>query len=171
MTYLEKVTLFATNAHEGQFRRGSKLPYIVHPLDVAKKVEKYFDCDEHQIAAAILHDTIEDCNITHEQISEKFGLPVADIVANLTSDNDEIKKVGKNVYLISKMTNMNDETFEIKLCDRLSNVEDIPKKKYVDDTLKMMSELKRNRKITLKQKIIMIQIEIVCLQFLLGLKG
>jgi len=169
MTYLEKVTLFATNAHEGQFRRGSKLPYIVHPLDVAKKVEKYFDCDEHQIAAAILHDTIEDCNITHEQISEKFGLPVADIVANLTSDNDEIKKVGKNVKYVDDTLKMMSELKRNR--NRLSNVEDIPKKKYVDDTLKMMSELKRNRKITLKQKIIMIQIEIVCLQFLLGLKG
>ena len=51
---------FATKAHEGQFRKGTRRPYIVHPIEVADIVSAMTN-DEEVICAAVLHDTIEDC--------------------------------------------------------------------------------------------------------------
>ena len=166
MTYLERVLDFATKAHEGQMRRGSKLPYIVHPIDVAKKVEQYFGTDETQIAAALLHDVVEDCEVSTAFLGTEFGPYCADMVEGLTSDEDEIKRLGKNTYLISKMSEMDDKIFEVKLCDRFSNVSDGPKEKYIRDTLEMMMQLEQNRKITSRQEIVMLKIRIACLEFI-----
>jgi len=169
MTYLDRVLDFAHKAHEGQYRRNSKLPYIVHPIDVAKLVEKYFGDDEVQVASALLHDVVEDCGVTHFQLNIEFGLSVADMVADLSSNEDEIKRLGKNNYLISKMTDMDDKTFEVKLCDRLSNVSDKPREKYVRNTLDMMIQLTKERSITTKQENVMLKIRMVCLEFISNL--
>ena len=56
---VEEARSFAEKAHEGQFRKGTKRPYIVHPLEVAKIVSTMTD-DEEIISAALLHDTLED---------------------------------------------------------------------------------------------------------------
>ena len=64
---------FATRAHEGQFRKGTKRPYIVHPIEVGDIVSQMTD-DEEIICAAILHDTIEDCRgITKDVLKLRFG--------------------------------------------------------------------------------------------------
>ena len=74
---VEEARSFAEKAHEGQFRKGTKRPYIVHPLEVAKIVSTMTD-DEEMISAALLHDTLEDCRqVTKEQIKEAFGERVA----------------------------------------------------------------------------------------------
>ena len=57
---IEKAMKFATRAHEGQFRKGTQRPYIVHPVEVSEIVAEMTD-DEDVICAAVLHDTIEDC--------------------------------------------------------------------------------------------------------------
>ena len=58
---IEKAIMFATQAHEGQVRKGTDRPYIVHPLEVGRIVASMTE-DEEIISAAILHDTIEDCD-------------------------------------------------------------------------------------------------------------
>ena len=59
---------FAARAHEGQFRKGTRRPYIVHPREVAEIVSTMTD-DEEIISAALLHDTIEDCaGVTREML-------------------------------------------------------------------------------------------------------
>ena len=71
---IDKAITFATKAHEGQFRKGTKLPYIVHPLEVGVIVSR-------MIAAAILHDTLEDCKeVTFSTLCQEFGERVAEIV-------------------------------------------------------------------------------------------
>ena len=63
---IQKAMIFATQAHRGQFRKGTMRPFIVHPLEVGKIVATMTD-DEEIISAAILHDTIEDCvDVTRE---------------------------------------------------------------------------------------------------------
>ena len=59
---IDKAITFATKAHEGQFRKGTKLPYIVHPLEVGVIVSRMTQ-DKEVIAAAILHDTLEGSNV------------------------------------------------------------------------------------------------------------
>ena len=71
---------FATKAHEGQFRKGTKRPYIVHPLEVGEIVAT-LTFDEEIISAAILHDTIEDCEeVTDEVLRKEFGDRVTELV-------------------------------------------------------------------------------------------
>ena len=57
---VQKAIDFATKVHEGQYRKGTDRPYIVHPMEVGKIVSTMTQ-DEEIISAAILHDTIEDC--------------------------------------------------------------------------------------------------------------
>ena len=84
---VKSATQFAKLAHKGQQRKYSSEPYITHPLAVAKLVNEYTD-DPEVISAAILHDVVEDCDITLEQIESMFGSRVAKIVAGVTKITD-----------------------------------------------------------------------------------
>jgi (p)ppGpp synthase/HD superfamily hydrolase len=120
-----KAILFATNAHNGQFRKGSGLPYIIHPMTVAVYMNTYdAKVSEDLLAAALLHDVVEDCDVTLETIETEFNKKIRDLVEELTSDKKEIERVGKTVYLTEKMIKMSEDALTIKLCDRLSNMRD-----------------------------------------------
>lgn len=120
---VQRALILATKAHEGQTRRFDGAPYINHPKQVADIVMKATN-DNEMIAAALCHDTLEDTSVTYEDLKEKFGLRVADLVQELTSDESEIERIGKTAYLIQKMNNMSDDALVIKLADRISNVSD-----------------------------------------------
>lgn len=62
---------FAAKAHEGQLRKGTKKPYIVHPIEVSEIVSAMTD-DEEVICAAVLHDTIEDCRGLQRRFEAPF---------------------------------------------------------------------------------------------------
>ncbi len=81
---------FAAKHHDRQVRKGTKLPYLTHPANVAVILARY-DCDEETVVSGILHDVIEDCvrdGITTEMLSErigkKFGEPVLRSVLSVT---------------------------------------------------------------------------------------
>lgn len=74
---------FATKAHEGQVRKYTGEPYIQHPISVAMIVSSV-DHSKEMIAAALLHDVVEDCGIALSEIKSKFGPLVAIYVSNLT---------------------------------------------------------------------------------------
>lgn len=77
-------------AHAGQVRNGSGgRPYIEHPLTVAEQLAKH-GCSDPVLAAALLHDVVEESEIEIEQLREQFGDPVADLVSALT-DAEEIE--------------------------------------------------------------------------------
>jgi len=67
---LDRAIVFATNAHEGQFRKGTKIPYILHPLEAAAIVGT-MTTDEDVIAAAALHDVVEDTDTTVEEVIQQ----------------------------------------------------------------------------------------------------
>lgn len=73
---------FADAAHLGQFRKNGD-PYITHPIAVAAQCAQW-KLDARAIMAALMHDTIEDCGVTKEELIERFGLPVAELVDGLT---------------------------------------------------------------------------------------
>jgi (p)ppGpp synthase/HD superfamily hydrolase len=80
---LEKAKQFAMKAHEGQVRKYTNEPYIEHPLAVAELIEVFVQ-DEATLTAAVLHDTVEDCDVTIEEIQKEFGDEVACYVWYLT---------------------------------------------------------------------------------------
>jgi len=76
---LDKAIVFAVNAHHNTERRGKGFPYIVHPME-AMEIVATITPDQELLAAAALHDTIEDTDVTVEQIREAFGERVAELV-------------------------------------------------------------------------------------------
>ena len=73
---------FANRAHQGQKRKSGDL-YITHPIAVASLLAN-IRMDSQTIAASLLHDVIEDCGVTTEQLKEKFGGNIADLVEGAT---------------------------------------------------------------------------------------
>lgn len=80
---LDQVLQFATQAHAGQKRKYTGDDYIVHPVAVAQIVRDFGGSVDQQ-AAALLHDVVEDCDVTVDQIRDAFGDTVADLVDWLT---------------------------------------------------------------------------------------
>lgn len=78
-TLLDRAIVFAVEAHRNTERRGKGFPYIVHPMEAVEIVATITN-DQELLAAAILHDTIEDTDVTYEQLKREFGDKIADIV-------------------------------------------------------------------------------------------
>src|SRR5207237_3593873 len=76
---IDRALEMAAEAHEGQFRKGTEIPYISHPAAVGLMLAKA-GCSDDVVAAGILHDTVEDTYVTLEQIRQAFGERVAAIV-------------------------------------------------------------------------------------------
>ena len=72
MTLVTQAVIFAAQAHDGAARKGSEIPYIVHPMEVVAIASTMTD-DPQVLAAAALHDVMEDCGVTFETLSERFG--------------------------------------------------------------------------------------------------
>ena len=149
-----KALNIAAEAHRNQERRGTKLPYIIHPVTVSFLLAKYKTSKylEELSCASILHDCIEDTTLTFDDINNSFGPMVASLVFELTSDTDIIKEVGKNRYLMTKMTGMSSYGLTLKLCDRLANIMDGPSDQYQIDTTNLVKHIRKNRKLTKTQK-------------------
>lgn len=77
---LDRAINFAVRAHAGTERRGKGFPYIVHPME-AMEIVATMTPDQELLAAAALHDTVEDTNVTVEQLRAEFGDRIAGLVA------------------------------------------------------------------------------------------
>ena len=82
---LDRAIVFATKAHSGTFRKKDGIPYILHPMEVAS-IAGGITTDEEVLTAALLHDTVEDTNVTLDTIKSQFGDRVAALVASETED-------------------------------------------------------------------------------------
>lgn len=121
---INKAIEFATKAHEGQFRKGTKRPYIVHPIEVGDIVAS-MTSDEEIISAAVLHDTIEDCEgVTRELLAREFSERVASIVAQESEDKSRTWMERKSAT-IEHMRTAPREVQMVGLADKLSNMRDI----------------------------------------------
>lgn len=121
---IQRAIAFATRAHEGQFRKGTTRPFIVHPLEVGKIVATMTD-DEEIISAAILHDTIEDCEgVTQEKICKEFSERVANLVAQESEDKSKTWMERKSAT-IERIKHVSKDVQIIGLADKLSNMRDI----------------------------------------------
>ena len=85
MELVSEAISFAVKAHDGMRRKKSDVPYILHPMEAAAIVGSMTD-DQNMIAAAALHDVVEDAGITIEEIEEKFGKRVRELVESETED-------------------------------------------------------------------------------------
>ena len=155
----------AEKSHQGQFRKFENTPFVQHPIQVARILKSAAEeATKEMVAAALLHDTVEDTGVTHKQIRSRFGARVAKLVKELTTDKEKRDEYGKSKYLGWKMANMSDSALTIKLCDRYHNVrkiEETPKKfrkRYSKETRKTILILLRRRTLTFAQRRIVKQI-------------
>lgn len=117
---IEEAAAFAEKAHKGAFRKGTTIPYIVHPLETAVIVSGLTD-DEEVIAAALLHDVIEDTEVTAGNLEEAFGPRVRSLVAEESEDKTRTWKERKS----ATMEHLRAAPREVKLialADKLSNL-------------------------------------------------
>lgn len=85
MELVSEAVVFAVQAHDGMRRKKSEAPYILHPMEAAVIVGTMTD-DQNILAAAVLHDVVEDAGVCIEQIEEKFGKRVRELVGAETED-------------------------------------------------------------------------------------
>lgn len=125
-TLLDRAIVFAVKAHAGTERRGKGFPYIVHPLEAVSIVASMTP-DQELLAAAALHDTIEDTSVTPAELEAEFGHRVASIVvAESDSMIPEMSEAEswheRKRSAIEHLTNADLDTKMVALADKLSNM-------------------------------------------------
>ncbi len=148
-----KAKMLAGKAHEGQFRKYTGMPYIVHPIEVATIVQSVDHTDE-MIAAALLHDVVEDTEYSFEDIAKEVSPEVAELVEGLTDiskPQDGNRKVRKSMDK-DHLAQQKAEVQTIKLADVISNSQDIkandPKfaKVYIEEMKALLEVLDKGDK-------------------------
>jgi guanosine-3',5'-bis(diphosphate) 3'-pyrophosphohydrolase len=120
---LDRAIALAVSCHAGQYRKhaigGQRLPYIAHPIEVMKTVWAWGVTDPLIMTAAVLHDILEDSDVTSRQLAKEFGEEVAQSVVELTHDPQD---GGKTEYL-KRFSTASVPALVIKLADRYCNLQ------------------------------------------------
>ena len=111
---------FATDAHKGQYRKGSDVPYIVHPLEVLHLLRD-MNADENLQIAGVLHDVVEDTPVTIEQVEEIFGKEIARLVASHTEEEGKSWREQKRAT-IEIVRNADKPVQMLIMADKISNL-------------------------------------------------
>ena len=133
---------FAARKHVDQRRKGDGAePYMNHLVEVASLVAEATNGDLDIVIAALLHDAVEDQDVTIEEIADQFGSKVAGFVAEVTDDKSKPKQERKDLQ-VAKAHHKSDGASVIKLADKTSNLRSIAnspppwplerKQKYLD---------------------------------------
>ena len=123
---LDRAIVFAVRAHAGTERRGKGFPYIVHPLE-AVEIVATMTSDQELLAAAALHDTVEDTDVTIEEIRTEFG----DRIASLVDSESDVMPSGvseeqswhaRKLAAINRLEQASHDAKIVALGDKLSNM-------------------------------------------------
>ena len=125
-TLLDRAIVFAVRAHAGTERRGKGFPYIVHPME-AVEIAATMTPDQEVLAAAVLHDTVEDTDVTIEQIRSEFGERVASFVATESDEpHQRLDSVenwrARKQAAINRIARASRDAKIVALGDKLSNM-------------------------------------------------
>lgn len=125
---------FAFRAHEGAHRKGTQIPYIVHPMDVASTLMKN-DAPEDVVVAGLLHDVVEDAGVSLADIEKEFGAEVARLVYG-ASEPEELRRATtreekrrtwpeRKSHTIEFITGADRHMKLLSCADKLSNISDM----------------------------------------------
>ena len=123
---LDRAIIFAVKAHAGTERRGKGFPYIVHPME-AVEIVATITPDQELLAAAALHDTVEDTDVTIDQIREEFGERIANLVASesdvmIQGVSEEDSWHARKQAAIDRLARAPHDAKIVALGDKLSNM-------------------------------------------------
>jgi len=122
-----KAAAFAAYAHDGQTRKGSALPYILHPMETAN-IAAGMTNDPEVLAAALLHDVAEDCGVTEEELRLRFGKRVAGLVMAMTEQKEADAQASwqrRKLRTVNRLRAATKEQMILTLSDKLSNMRSI----------------------------------------------
>jgi len=111
----------AVKAHAGQYRKGTKIPYIIHPLNVAKIMIES-ECEETLVVAGLLHDTVEDTDVTLDDIQQAFGEEIARLVAAVSESDKSDTWENRKRQTIEHLKTAPMEVLLIECADKLDNI-------------------------------------------------
>ena len=112
---------FAVEKHKNGLRKGTKMPYIVHPLEVMHNL-MLMGADKNLMAAGVLHDTVEDTDATLEEIAAKFGDDVAALVSSHTEKDKSLSWKTRKEIALEHLKHANKREQMLVLADKLSNM-------------------------------------------------
>ena len=116
---------FATDAHTGQFRKATKIPYIVHPIDVMQRLIKC-GASSDAVAAGVLHDTLEDTPTTESDLRQKFGNRVTELVIGASEPDKSLSWEQRKQHTLDTLSCITDKDLLMIVCaDKLSNLSSI----------------------------------------------
>jgi (p)ppGpp synthase/HD superfamily hydrolase len=127
---------FAAKHHDRQVRKGTKLPYLTHPANVAVILTRYA-CDDDTVVSGILHDVIEDCvkegytrEMLEQRIGDKFGAKVLDTVLAVTyrkQDDDGVELSGddRKADYLERLSGASEEARWVAAADKIHNASSI----------------------------------------------
>ena len=123
---LDRAIIFAVKAHAGTERRGKGFPYIVHPME-AMEIVATMTPDQELLAAAALHDTVEDTDVTVEDLRAEFGPRVAALVAEESDQmpegvSEEDSWHGRKQAAMDRLARASRDAKMVALGDKLSNM-------------------------------------------------
>lgn len=121
MTLVEKADALAARAHEGQMRKEAPTPYIAHPRAVAEILKRHSFSDT-VVAAALVHDVVEDTNVSLDDLRRELGEEVARLVAPVTHD-DSLSWEDKKSQYIEAVRAAPDEVKAIATADKIHNAQ------------------------------------------------
>lgn len=122
---LDRAIVFAVHAHQGDRRKGKGFPYIVHPMEAVEIVATMTD-DQELLAAAVLHDVIEDTGTTADDLRREFGERVAMLVVSESDIVTEGSRADswhlRKQVAMERLSRASRETKIVALGDKLSNM-------------------------------------------------
>jgi (p)ppGpp synthase/HD superfamily hydrolase len=124
MTAIFDAIEFAARAHRGHCRKGSEIPYIVHPLAVAKILIDA-GCPEDVVVAGILHDTVEDTPVSLDEIRHTFGEAVARIVEGATEPDKSKPWEERKAHTIAFLKTAPEAVLLVSCGDKIENLQAI----------------------------------------------
>jgi myo-inositol-1(or 4)-monophosphatase len=124
MELVSEALVFAAKAHDTMRRRSGNAPYILHPMEAAAIAASLTD-DPQVLAAAVLHDVMEDCGVSESELRVRFGKRVAQMVRLVSEES--VEDCGgswqkRKLYTLNKLTAASKEQMILTLADKLSNL-------------------------------------------------
>jgi (p)ppGpp synthase/HD superfamily hydrolase len=124
MDIIEKAIIIAAKAHYNQKRKGTDIPYITHPFAVGILLQKE-KCSEEVIAAGILHDTLEDTETTFEDLTEAFGVHVANLVQAASEHDKTLPWEVRKQHTLDMLKDASLEEIQVIVADKYHNLTSI----------------------------------------------
>ncbi|MDN3018322.1 HD domain-containing protein [Paenibacillus sp. BSR1-1] len=124
MDVIDKALQVASKAHQNQFRKNTDIPYIAHPASVGMLVLKA-GYSEDIVAAAILHDTVEDTELTLEDTEREFGAKIAEVVAGCSEPDKSLPWKARKEHTIEFLKTATESIRAVACADKLHNIRSI----------------------------------------------